>query len=123
MIHLMRNLIGAIIMGACALARVGGAGLDTGGPALGKPWTLPVSNSVKLDLIWIQPGTFTMGSPDSEPGRKADEAQFTATLTHGYWMGATEITVAQWRSVMGTDLRAHLAKVIKDDTLYPKNGG
>jgi formylglycine-generating enzyme required for sulfatase activity len=69
-------------------------------------------------MVWIEPGTFMMGSPVSEAGRHEDEAQFRVTLTHGYWMGATEVTVAQWREVMGEDLRGHLAKVIKDDTLY-----
>jgi formylglycine-generating enzyme required for sulfatase activity len=58
------------------------------------------------------------GSPESEPGRHEDEKQFQVTLTHGYWLGATEVTVAQWRDVMGTDLRGHLAEVIRDDTLY-----
>ena len=63
-----------------------------------------------------------MGSPESEPGRHEDETEHQVTLTHGYWMGETEITVAQWRAIMGTDLRAHLAKVIADDTLYEFSG-
>lgn len=88
------------------------------GPVVGKPWTLPLPNGTDLKLAWIEPGSFTMGSPKSEPGRKDDETQFRVTLTHGYWMGATEITVAQWRAVMGTDLRGHLTKAIHDDTLY-----
>jgi formylglycine-generating enzyme required for sulfatase activity len=78
---------------------------QSSGPAAGK-------------LVRIEPGTFLMGSPPSEVGRHDDEAQFRVTLTHAYWIGATEVTVAQWREVMGTDLRGHLTKVIKDDTLY-----
>jgi formylglycine-generating enzyme required for sulfatase activity len=73
-------------------------------------------------LVWIKAGTFTMGSPDSEAGRHPDETQHQVTLTHGFWIGATELTVAQWRDVMGTDLRGHLADVIKDDTLYDFQG-
>jgi len=69
-------------------------------------------------MSWIPPGTFTMGSPESEPGRHPDETEHQVTLTHGYWMGQTEVTIAQWREVMGTDVRAHLAQVIADDTLY-----
>jgi formylglycine-generating enzyme len=69
-------------------------------------------------MSWIPPGTFTMGSPESEPGRHPDETEHQVTLTHGYWMGQTEVTIAQWRAVMGTDVRAHLAQVIADDTLY-----
>lgn len=69
-------------------------------------------------MVWIASGNFTMGSPESEPGRHPDETQFHVTLSHGYWMGTTEVTVAQWRDVMGTDLRGHLTDVINDDTLY-----
>jgi len=87
-----------------------------------KAWTVPAAKGAEIRMAWIKPGTFTMGSPESEPGRKADEAQFQVTLTHGYWLSTTEVTVAQWRDVMGTDLRAHLTKVIKDDTLYDFSG-
>lgn len=73
-------------------------------------------------MVWIEPGSLTMGSPASEPGRHDDEAQFQVKLTHGYWMGVTELTVAQWRRVMGEDLRGHLTRVIKDDTLYDFEG-
>jgi formylglycine-generating enzyme required for sulfatase activity len=88
------------------------------GPAAGKVWALPLSSAVELKMVWIAPGNFTMGSPDSEPGRHPDETQFHVTLSHGYWMGATEVTVAQWRDVMGTGLRDHLTEVINDNTLY-----
>ena len=101
-----------------ALITAGAAASAETGPMHGQPWTLPLSNETNLKLIWIPPGAFTMGSPESEPGRKKDETQRQVTLTHGYWLGATEVTVAQWRAVMGTDLRGHLTKVIKDDTLY-----
>ena len=73
-------------------------------------------------MAWIGPGSFTMGSPESEPGHRADETQFQVTLTHGYWVGATEITVAQWRDVMGTDLRGHLSDNLRNDTLYNFGG-
>ena len=81
-----------------------------------------LQDSGSIKMSWIEPGSFTMGSPASEAGRHDDEGQFQVTLTHGYWMGATELTVAQWRRVMGEDLRAHLTKVIKDDTLYDFDG-
>ncbi len=96
-------------------------GADTG-PVAGKTWTVPSSKGGEIRMSWIKPGTFMMGSPESEVGRKEDEKQFQVTLTHGYWMAATEVTVAQWRDVMGTDLRSHLTKVIKDDTLYDFSG-
>jgi formylglycine-generating enzyme required for sulfatase activity len=97
---------------------VGIAGAQISGPVAGKNWTVFPAKDGGLKLVWIAPGSFTMGSPAAEAGRHEDEAQFQVTLTHGYWMGSTEVTVGQWREAMGTDLRGHLTKVIKDDTLY-----
>lgn len=58
-------------------------------------------NSVGVTMVFIPSGTFTMGSPLSESGRYGDEAQHQVTLTRGYYIGRTEITQAQWTSVMG----------------------
>ena len=55
-----------------------------------------------LEMIWVEPGTFTMGSPVSEPNRRSDETQHEVTLTKGFWLGKYEVTQAQWREVMGT---------------------
>ena len=49
-----------------------------------KDITIPLTGNVNLDLIWIEPGTFTMGSPEDEMGRFDDEAQHEVTLTKGY---------------------------------------
>ncbi|MBR2003057.1 MAG: formylglycine-generating enzyme family protein, partial [Thermoguttaceae bacterium] len=46
-------------------------------------------------------GTFTMGSPTSEPERYSDETQHEVTLTQGFWMLETEVTQALWESVTG----------------------
>ena len=48
-------------------------------------------------LRWCPPGKFLMGSPPSEPGRRADEAQVEVTFTHGFWLGTFEVTQRQWR--------------------------
>jgi formylglycine-generating enzyme required for sulfatase activity len=56
-----------------------------------------------LEMIWVEPGTFTMGSPWSEPDRLSDETQHEVTLTQGYWLAKHELTQAQWKAVMGTD--------------------
>ncbi len=56
------------------------------------------TNSVGITFIYIKPGTFMMGSPPGEPGRDNDETQHQVTLTRGYYMGETEVTVGQWRA-------------------------
>ena len=68
-----------------------------------KNMTIPLSDTVSLDMIWIEPGTFTMGSPSDELGRDSDETQHQVTLTRGYWLGKYEVTQAQYEAVMGTN--------------------
>ncbi|MBQ7589727.1 MAG: formylglycine-generating enzyme family protein [Verrucomicrobia bacterium] len=65
--------------------------------------TIPLSEDVNLRMIWIEPGTFMMGSPEDELGRKDNETQHQVTLTQGYWLGKYEITQAQYEAVMGTN--------------------
>lgn len=63
--------------------------------------TVELNDKVSLDMVWIEPGTFTMGSPKDELGRGDDETQHQVTLTKGYWLGKYEITQAQYEIVMG----------------------
>ena len=67
---------------------------------LGKNFTIPDLN---LDMLWVEPGTFTMGSPTSEEGRSNDETQHQVTLSKGFYLGKYEVTQAQWERVMGSN--------------------
>src|SRR5262249_53443063 len=51
----------------------------------------------------LPPGTFLMGSPESEPGRRDDEVQHRVTLTKGFYLGIHPVTQAQWLAVTGND--------------------
>ena len=57
-----------------------------------------------LELLWVKPGTFEMGSPggfvEGGKDRDDDEALHSVTLTEGYWLGKHEVTQAQWERVM-----------------------
>ncbi|MBO4544534.1 MAG: SUMF1/EgtB/PvdO family nonheme iron enzyme [Verrucomicrobia bacterium] len=66
-----------------------------------KGMTIPLAEGVDLDMIWIEPGTFIMGSPSDELGRYDDEVQHEVTLTQGYWLGKYEVTQAQYEAIMG----------------------
>ena len=56
-----------------------------------------------MKMIWIEPGTFTMGSPEDEAGREENEGpQHEATISQGFWLGKYEITQKQWEAVMNT---------------------
>ena len=56
-----------------------------------------------------------MGSPSSEPGRRADEKQVNVTLTRGFWISETEVTQAQWKEFAGTQLPRPLTKGAGDE--------
>ena len=56
-----------------------------------------ITNSIGMTFVYIKPGTFMMGSPSGEVGRDNDETQHQVTLTRGFHMGETEVTVGQWR--------------------------
>ena len=69
-----------------------------------KNFTIQLSDTVSLDMIWIEPGTFMMGSPDDELGRDSEkETLHEVTLTTGYWVGKYEVTQSQYEAVMGTN--------------------
>ena len=61
------------------------------------------TNSLGMEFVYIKPGTFMMGSPSSEPGRRSDEKQHQVTLTKGFYMQTTEVTQGQWRAIMGNN--------------------
>ena len=54
-------------------------------------------------FVWINPGTFVMGSPESEAGLYSDQVQHTVTLTQGFWMSDHETTQAEYQLVMGSN--------------------
>lgn len=51
-----------------------------------------------IELIWIPPGTFYMGSDD---GSVEEEPRHPVTISRGLWVGKYPVTQAQWESVMG----------------------
>jgi formylglycine-generating enzyme required for sulfatase activity len=53
-----------------------------------------------MEFVWIEPGTFLMGSPPSEVGED-EQPQHEVTISRGFYMGKHEITQGEWQSVMG----------------------
>lgn len=55
-----------------------------------------------IDLVWVSPGTYLMGSAEEEGGRGDDEGPRTqVTLSQGFWLGKYPVTVAQYRLLTG----------------------
>jgi formylglycine-generating enzyme required for sulfatase activity len=62
-----------------------------------------VINSVGMKLAYIPPGTFTMGSPETEPGRVSNETQRQVTFAKRFRIGVNEVTQKEWRLIMRTN--------------------
>ena len=63
-----------------------------------------VFNPDSANLVYIQPGTFVMGSPAAEVGHDADESPLTTvTLTDGFFMRKTLVTQQEYLAVMGNN--------------------
>jgi formylglycine-generating enzyme required for sulfatase activity len=67
-----------------------------------KTMTVQLAGGASMEFVWIEPGTFSMGSPAAEPDRDLNEGPWhQVTISRGFWLGKFEITQAQWESVMG----------------------
>ena len=70
--------------------------------------TVELPGGATMEMVWIEPGTFVMGSPDSEWGRgdnpwsTNEGPQHDVRISQGFYLGKCEVTRAQWESVMGT---------------------
>ena len=86
---------------------------DLSGGGGGSPGTVQTfshslggDKSVSLDFVWIEPGTFMMGSPESEKGRSSSSGEgplHEVEISRGFWLGRYEVTQGEWASVMGSN--------------------
>lgn len=64
---------------------------------------LDLGDQMKVQLVYIAPGDFVMGSPANEPGHTPGELQHKVVIGQGYYLSISEVTQAQWRAVMGNN--------------------
>jgi len=67
--------------------------------------------TIQDGFVLISGGSYTRGSPTSEPQRGSDETQHQVTLS-SFWMSPYEVTEALWASVMGGSTTSQLPAVI-----------
>ncbi|MBT7699225.1 MAG: SUMF1/EgtB/PvdO family nonheme iron enzyme [Verrucomicrobia bacterium] len=81
-------------------------------PVPGQDMVIDLGNDVKLELVWIAPGSFMMGAQESpsevvlkgggEEGHfESEHPRHKVTLSKGFWIGKYEVTQVQWLQVMG----------------------
>jgi hypothetical protein len=67
------------------------------------PKTGQFTNSIGMEFILIPPGSFMMGSAETEKDRLANESpQRRVTINYDFYMGKFEVTQAQWKTLMGS---------------------
>ena len=63
-----------------------------------RPGQVKVNPKDGLRYVWIPPGTFAMGcSPDDYECFADEKPAHQVTITRGYWMGQTAVTVGAWK--------------------------
>jgi formylglycine-generating enzyme required for sulfatase activity len=71
-------------------------GADEPGPPEPRPTRCP-------EIVWLDPGEFTMGSPEDEAGRLDNERQHRVRITGRFGMGKYPVTQAQYEEIMGVN--------------------
>lgn len=65
-------------------------------------YPIPLADGVCLEMIKVKAGTFMMGSPQNECGRRDDELSHSVTLTKKFWIGKYPVSVKQYNCIAGT---------------------
>ncbi len=58
------------------------------------------TNSLEMKFVYIKPGSFLMGSPNSEKGRYIDEKQHEVVIAEGFFLQDSAVTIGQWTKIM-----------------------
>ena len=105
-----RSAVAAALLVAVALPSL------TGAPSQDRPEFEPIGDSVGTNglpsrirhtatgmvLVLIEPGSARLGSGTVEIGRDADEKPREIRIERPFYMGETEVSIGEWRSVLGT---------------------
>jgi sulfatase modifying factor 1 len=59
------------------------------------------TNSLGMEFVLVPAGRFVMGSSPDEPHRSQSEFQHPVTISRPFYIQTTEVTLKQWRAVMG----------------------
>jgi formylglycine-generating enzyme required for sulfatase activity len=70
--------------------------------SLPKELALDIGQGIKLEMVLIQAGEFSMGSPDSDKdARDEEKPQHRVHITRPFYLGKYVVTQEQWQAVMG----------------------
>ena len=77
--------------------------------------TFVLPGSAEIEMVWIEPGTFTMGTTEEQERLLRSKGMWASwfehehpahqvTITRGFYLAKYEITQGQWEAVIGTRL-------------------
>ena len=90
----------SIIVSIQKLGFIDALKLNNPEPSVEENHTVELNPTTDLEMIRVEPGTFTMGSPFSEAGRRNTEDQHNVTISKEFYLGKYEVTQEQWQAVM-----------------------
>ena len=56
-----------------------------------------------MNFVYIEPGDFLMGSPETEKNRWPDEVQHKVKVSKGFYIQGSPVTVSQWRNFIKSE--------------------
>jgi len=84
-------------------------------------WEASFDNGI--EMVYISPGEFMMGSPPNETGRsKSEDPQHKVIISKGFWIGKYEVTIGQYLSFC-KEKRTHFPVWLENGSEYNINDG
>ncbi|WP_157473708.1 formylglycine-generating enzyme family protein [Lentisphaera araneosa] len=79
------------------------AALSHDGGAPSKELSIKINDELKIDFVYIKPGSFVMGGESKTDGKWhcVELPKHKVNITKGFYMGKYEITQAQFEAIMG----------------------
>jgi formylglycine-generating enzyme required for sulfatase activity len=105
-LRVARSLSGTVSGGSSSNGGNTGSSASGGNSSNGGTITSSASGSSSsaaagpMDMVWIEPGSFVMGSPGGESRRRSDETMHLVTLTRGFYRGKYEVTQKLYKELM-----------------------
>lgn len=84
----------AVVVPSTVVAQTGSAVAQTESATM----LVSLEPNINVELVWVAPGTFLQGSPETELGREPDEIQHRVTISKGFYIGKYPITIEQFQS-------------------------
>ncbi len=94
-----------LLISACGKSDSEEPKASVGNAATAATIVFPLKDGIELEMIQVQPGTYTVGLPRTDPLWRADIDRREVTVSAPYWLGRFEVTQEQWEAVMNGEKR------------------